>query len=182
MKRILIGLAVVLVTICIKVAFNHDAEHWGAVKTYSLYLSVIGLVIVFYPVVDKIDELRETNFFRYPLQWIIRLVSVLLIFAVIFGGIILVEKISDGFDSTFRRFIVSRNPKASEAFVENEITVQYNIKRGRYYQNFYGIYYHTSTGVVQGYLQKTASMKFGVNDSIPILYAKDYPSVFILDK
>jgi hypothetical protein len=50
LTRILVGLAMILIAFILKSLFNHNIEFWGAVKSITLLLFLIGLVIVLLPI------------------------------------------------------------------------------------------------------------------------------------
>src|SRR5688500_11795633 len=78
MIRVTIGTMMILLSFLAKATLNHNIEYWGAVKSWTIFVAIIGLILVGAPIFEKIENSKPQSLKLDPWKWTLYGIKMLL--------------------------------------------------------------------------------------------------------
>lgn len=178
--RVGAGIALLVVSLGLKMYYDHKFETYSTLYTANMFMNVAGLVLLFLPAFQRIDGQMPTSFQLYPKKWttsILKQVSVAMMIAII--GLLLFEG-GSYLNKVWVNYQIDRNPVEVVGEMEYEIEISLPGRFGRSSERFVVIgysvddkSYHLKSRIIRQ--QKVVSGK-----KIMVKYLKTDPNLAIV--
>lgn len=157
--------------------FVHNLDYWVSVKWWSLNITTVGFLFIFFPVMEIFKTTQFYQFLFTPKKWYLSILSVLLFILTLTFLYIFIEKIALLTNKKIQAYYLNRKVQGTIGEVIGVVDITYTLK-STYHQRFMAVEYATPDGILRqgldpkqyGYLQN--------GQKIEIIYSRDHPSIF----
>lgn len=166
----------IIVSFALKATLNHNVEYWGTVKSWTVFLFIIGLVVTGLPIFEWIEKTKPRTFRIDPPRWIFYAIKAIVAVVVMVAIAIQLETFGTWTNERLVEYYLSKETEVTEGLILGETKVPYTIKYSRHYERFYVIRYHASGQIIEQGLKPSYSLNIG--QTYKVTYSKKFPSIF----
>lgn len=175
MIRTTIGLILLLAGVVLKAALNHNIDYWGSLKTWTIIIFIIGLIVLSVPLLQWAERPKGGTFLTNPGRVILRGVKVLIVLiALVFVGIQL-ENFGIWANRKLVNYYLSTDTATTKGIILGEVDVSYWTKT-RHVETFYEVVYRVNGEVIRQGVEPSYSLNIG--QTYLIKYSRKHPSMF----
>jgi len=99
----------ITIGLILKTLFNHNIDYWVLIKYLSLFLFLFGVSAFFFLLFDKFSNKPKKPFLKVPQKWILWIFGNGLLYVIILGMVLGLEKSGEYFNYKLRDFYLSNN-------------------------------------------------------------------------
>lgn len=176
MIRTTIGLTMIIVSFALKATLNHNMEYWGTVKTWTVFLFIIGLVVTGLPIFEWIEKSKPRTFKIDPPRWIFYVIKAIIAVVIMVAIGIQLETFGIWTNERLVEYYLSKETEVTEGLILGETKVSYTIKYSTHYERFYVIRYNAGGQVIEQGVKPSYSLNIG--QTYKVKYSKKFPSMF----
>lgn len=160
------GLALIFIAIYIIAIYNHDYLEWGNVKTGSIFLSIVGIVICLPSHSQLLPEFKNR---------VARIIINLLLMIFMIG---FVEKVGESLNNKITDYCLNKDSVTTYGLITKIASVRYSIKRS-HYEKFVVFEYETPNQIIeQGIKLDDFNSIPHIGNYINITYSRSSPKRF----
>lgn len=176
MIRTTIGLTMIIVSFTLKATLNHNMEHWGTVKSWTVFLFIIGLVVTGLSIFEWIEKSKPRTFKIDPPRWFFYAIKTLIAVVTMVAIGIQLETFGVWTNERLVEYYLSKDTEITNGLIVGEQKVPYTIKYTRHYERFYVIRYNVNGQIIEQGLKPSYSLNIG--QTYKVTYSKKFPSIF----
>ena len=176
MIRTTIGMTIIVVGFALKATLNHNIEHWGSVKSWTIFLFIIGLVVIGLPVFERLEKSKPSRFRIDPPRWIFYVIKAIIAVVIMVAIAIQLETLGVWTNERLVEYYLSKETEVTEGLIVGEQKVSYTIKYNRHYERFYVIRYAVKGQLIEQGLKP--SYRLNIGQTYKVTYSKRFPSIF----
>ena len=174
MIRTIIGVAIIVVSFTLKATLNHNLEYWGSVKSWTVSLFIIGIVIVGIPIFDWIEKSKPRTFKEDPPKMIFYATKAILTVGILVLVVVLLERFGAWTNDRLVEYYLSKETEITEGFIVGEQNISYAITTTRY-ERFYIIQDYANGQIIEHGLKPSYSLMIG--QTYMVTYSRKFPSM-----
>jgi len=177
MKKICIGLFLLLGAFLLITLFIHNLDFWVSVKWWSLNITTLGILFIFFPLTNKYKTSRIYQKLFVTKKWYVSVLSTLAFILLLTFVYVFIEKTATATNKSIQAFYLKGGIQGTQARAVGIVNLRFTLK-STYYQPFMAVEYATPEGILR---QGLKPKKFGYLQNgqiIDIIYSKDHPSIF----
>jgi hypothetical protein len=161
----------IIVSFALKATLNHNMEYWGTVKSWTVFLFIIGLVVTGLPIFEWIEKTKPRTFRADPPKWVFSIIAVVIMVAVA----IQLERFGVWTNERLVEHYLSNDTDITEGIIIGEKKVSYTVKT-THYESFYVIRYKAQGQIIEQGLKPSYSLTIG--KTYKVTYSNKFPSIF----
>lgn len=166
----------ILLSFVAKATLDHNIEYWGAVKSWTIFLLIIGLILTGAPIFEKIENSKPQSFKLDPWKWTLYGIKMLLALIVTVAITVKMEHFAIWTNEKIKCHYLSKETVKTEGMVVGSVSVPYTVKYRTSYERFFLIEYSIGSEVIQQGLKPGRNVKIG--RKLRIRYSTVHPSIF----
>ena len=175
MIRTFIGATIILTGFILKATLNHNIEYWGNVKSWTVFLFIVGLIITGMPILEWIDKAKPRTFRIDPPRYILYVFKSIVALVIMVAIAIQFEKLGIWTNEKLVEHYLRENTGITEGVILGERKVYYSIKT-IHYEKFYVIRYIVDGEVIEQGVKPSYSLNIG--QTYNVTYSTKFPSIF----
>lgn len=175
MIRTTIGVTMIVVSFTLKATLNHNLDYWGTVKSWTVFLFIIGIVVTGLPIFEWIEKSKPRTFKADPPKMIFYVIKAIIAVVIMVAVAIQLERFGVWTNERLVEYYLSKDTEITEGLLIGERKVSYTIKTTSY-ERFYVIRYYVSGQIIEQGLKPSYSLNVG--QTYKVTYSKKFPSIF----
>ncbi|MDN3725513.1 hypothetical protein QRD02_14075 [Aequorivita sp. SDUM287046] len=144
--KIVIGIFSIVIGLTLKSLFNHNLKYWELIKYSSLFLFVIGLSILLFPLWEEWKYKPKKKFKEQPTKWLVYYSKSVFALGFTLFTIIGLEKSGKYLNYTLRNYYLSSNSKITNGTIINYVRINL-VKAGQ--EDFYLIQFNDGEKLIE---------------------------------
>jgi hypothetical protein len=174
MIRTIIGVAIIVVSFVLKAILNHNLDYWGSVKSWTVFLFIIGIVVIGIPIFDWIEKSKPRTFKEDPPKMLLYATKAMLTVGILVVVVVLLERFGVWTNDRLVAYYLSKETEITEGLIVGERNISYTIKTTRY-ERFHIIRYYANGQIIEQGLIPSYSLKIG--QTYMVTYSRKFPSM-----
>ncbi|NBW37407.1 MAG: hypothetical protein EBR30_20800 [Cytophagia bacterium] len=175
MIRSTIGVTIIIVSFVLKATLNHNMDYWGTVKSCTVFLFIVGLVVTGIPIFDWIEKSKPRSLKADLKKWILYGIKSIVVLVVMVAIAVQLEKVGVLSNEKLVEYYLSRETEVTEGLIVGEREVPYTIKT-THYEIFYVIKYNVNGQTIEQGLKPSYGLNIG--QTYEVTYSKQFPTMF----
>lgn len=180
MKKILFGIALLLVAFLLVAVVIHNLEYWSAVKWWSLNITTVGFLFLFFPTLKRYEDNGIVKLLFIPGKSYFKIIGVLIFIAILTLYYSISQQLAVGLNEKIKGYYLNRKTIETSATVLGITKISFTLKTS-FTQQFMLIEYSTNEGVLRQGLDPKKYNYLRPGQKTLILYSKYHPSIFKLE-
>lgn len=180
MKKIYIGILLLIVAFILIALWIHNLEYWVYVTWWSLNITTVGALLIIFSLREQLRTHRWYTTLFVPRKWYIGIASLVSFILVLTFLYAVIKKSGIYANEKLKTYYLQGKTVETTATVLGMIKVSYTLK-STYHQQFIAIEYMTPDGIMRQGLDAKQFTHLIPGKKIPIIYSRDQPSVFKLE-
>ncbi|MCF0056462.1 hypothetical protein [Dyadobacter sp. CY356] len=177
MKKIFIGIALLLVAFLLVAVFIHNLEYWSVVKWWSLNITTVGFLFLFFPTLKRYEDNGIVKLLFIPGKSYFKIIGVLIFLAILTLCYSISQQLALGLNEKIKGYYLNRKTIETTATVLGITKISFTLKT-RFTQPFMIIEYVTDEGISRQGLDPKKYGYLRPAQKIQISYSKYHPSFF----
>jgi uncharacterized membrane protein YidH (DUF202 family) len=175
MIRTTIGVIIIIVSFALKATLNHNMDYWGTVKSWTVLLFIIGLVVTGIPILEWLDKTKPKTFRADPPRWVFYVIKAIIAVVIMVAVAVQLEKFGIWTNERLVEHYLSKDTDITEGIIIGEKKVSYTVKT-THYESFYVIKYKALGQIIEQGLKPSHSLTIG--QTYKVTYSKHFTSIF----
>lgn len=180
MKKIHWAICLLIAAFLLNALWIHNLEYWVYVTWWSLNMITVATFMIIFSLPEKITTHRIYSTLYKPKKWYTAIASLLLFILALSFLNTLIGKSGTYANERLKTYYLKGKTVESTATVVGLATLSFTLK-STHHKQFIAIAYMTRDGLMRQGLDAKRFAHLIPGQKIPILYARDHPSMFKLE-
>ena len=176
MIRTAIGVIIIIAGLALKATLNHNMHYWSAVKTWTVVLVIMGLIVTGVPIFEWVEKSKPRTFWTDPRGMILHIVKAIIALVVMVAIAIQIENFGVWTNDRLVEYYLSKETVDTDGLILGEQRVTYTIRHSTSYEVFYVVRYEAEGEVIEQGIEPDYRLKIG--QTYRVTYSKKFPSIF----